>query len=229
MSEDSIVQYLTQNPDFFADKDELLMSMVIPHASGKAISLLERQVNLLRERNNENKDNINQIIANAKANDELFEKIRKIILELLATTNLEDLAALIKKKLKNDFSASESKLVFIAEGSPQLEQQTVLPLSQIKDVLGELFSKQRSFCGSLASKQITLLFPDANPAIASAALIPLHLNKGIEANRALGIPLLIIGSTKENQFHSNLDTLFLDFIGEVLAAHISNMARINVI
>ena len=48
--EDQVVGYLRRNPDFFARHDDLLAEISLPHDSGSAISLLERQVNILRER-----------------------------------------------------------------------------------------------------------------------------------------------------------------------------------
>ena len=50
ISADDVASYLRENPDFFTDRDGLLAEMTVPHESGKAISLLERQVKILRER-----------------------------------------------------------------------------------------------------------------------------------------------------------------------------------
>jgi len=60
----------------------------------------------------------------------------------------------------------------------------------------------------------------------SAAIVPLHLPEGSPIRTRYGLPLLLIGSVELQHFNSSLDTLFLDFIGEVLAVHIHNLAKL---
>lgn len=219
LNDTSVAQYLAANPEFFTDKDTLLMSMVIPHESGQAISLLERQVNLLRERSNNKQKNIENFIANAKANDELFEKVRTIILDILKTSSYEELSKLIERRLKDDFSASVSSLKFVTNDEQKTKHSTI-SIEAAKEALGETFDHKRSFCSSLASSQADILFPGFTPEIVSVAVIPVHIDIETSTDNIPGTPLLVIGSDKEHQFHSSLDTLFLDFIGEVLSTHI---------
>jgi uncharacterized protein len=229
-TEASVTKYLSDNPEFFTNKAELLLAMIIPHESGKAISLLERQVNLLREKNNESQENISNFIANAKANDELFKKIRTIIIALLKTSSLKALSALIESDLKDNFSASVSRLVFVSDADAENNQTSDansykrIPLSAAKEALGEQFGRNTSFCGSVGTRQAELLFPQTETGVVSAAIIPIH--QDAKSEQASDIPLLLIGSNKEDHFHSNLDTLFLDFIGEVLAVHLSSLGSI---
>lgn len=218
----SVAAFLADKPNFFADKNELLMSMVVPHESGKAISLLERQLNVLRERNDNKQENIDSFIANAKANDELFEKIRTIILDILKTPSFEALTSLIEERLKDDFSASVSKLIFVSDNNEETNFSQ-LSLSAAKEALGKKFEQKRSFCCALGAKQANLLFPEQAQEIVSAAIIPVHFDESTRTEKVPGVPLLVIGSDKEHQFHSQLDTLFLDFIGEVLATHITRL------
>jgi len=49
LNRESVADYLRENPDFFVDQDELLRGLTLPHDSGRAISLVERQVHLFRE------------------------------------------------------------------------------------------------------------------------------------------------------------------------------------
>ena len=82
LDDDSVSKYLIENPDFFNRKADLLLDLTIPHVSGGAISLLERQVALFRERNRDLQNNINNFIFNAEENDAMFEKTRIVILEI---------------------------------------------------------------------------------------------------------------------------------------------------
>ena len=223
LSEESIVSWLRQNPRFFHQHQELLLELSIPHESGKAISLLERQVTLFRERQSDLQNQIHEFIDNARENDNLFEKTRLVLLELLRCTSLTALLEAIDQRLAQDFDASAAALVFVCEqrdGAHALGRR--LSQADIQTTLGDL-ARQRTYCGALSPSQQRLLFQNREPAIVSAAIVPLHLPEDAPFRRDHGLPLLLIGSSEEQHFNSSLDTLFLDFIGEVLAVHLQNL------
>ena len=56
LDDESVANYLMEHPDFFATHEDLLLNLRISHKSGQAISLLERQVSLLRRKNDETQD-----------------------------------------------------------------------------------------------------------------------------------------------------------------------------
>ncbi len=225
LDDEKVAEYLSANPDFFCRNEHLLPQLNIPHKSGGAVSLLERQINLLRDSNAEYQRKIDNFILHAQENDELFEKTRFIILEILRSSSLPELSSVIGEKLRKDFSASSSLLLFVSE-NPQNDEEsglTSLPLARARESLGDLFERKRAYCGSLAAEQTTLFFGEQSKHIVSAAIVPIHLPEHSSNEKLPGIPLLVIGSDKANHFNSKLDTLFLDFIGEVLAAHISRL------
>lgn len=220
----AIANYLKQNPNFFHSHPQLLLELSIPHESGKAISLLERQVTVLRERYENMQSRFDEIISNARENDELFEKTRMVMLDLLHSTTLLSLNTVIETKLLNDFGASASHLVFISDHDfPQDSMLQCLPSSAVRTALGELYQKQRTYCGPINAVQQELLFRFHPKPIVSAAIVPIHLPTDSVIRTRYGIPLLLIGSEAEQHFNSSLDTLFLDFIGEVLAVHLHNL------
>lgn len=247
LNDDTVSRYLEDNPEFFDRKAELLLELTIPHESGGAISLLERQVAMFRERNLELQNKINDFIFNAEENDALYEKTRLVILELLKTNTLTELSAIIEETLKAEFVAHASRLFFITdnvdsildgigvqqeqgetdkqkESSAEKKQKIrTLETSKARDTLGKLFDKKRTFCCELTPEQAKLLFPDTAKEVLSAAVIPVHLNERLREKKGISMPILVIGSEKHNHFNSSLDTLFLDFIGEILAAHITRL------
>jgi uncharacterized protein YigA (DUF484 family) len=221
----TVAAWLKQHPDFFVEHGELLLDLRIPHESGKAISLLERQVTVYRKRQESMESQFHEIIDNARANDELFEITRMVLLDLLRCRNLLTLKACIEDKLKDDFNASASQLVFISEKDfPQDSILKCLPSTAVRTALGELYQKQRTWCGPLNPVQQELLFSAQAKPIVSAAIVPLHLPELSPIRERYGQPLLLVGSTEVQHFNSSLDTLFLDFIGEVLAVHLHNLA-----
>ena len=227
LEDESVSKYLIENPDFFNRKADLLLELTIPHVSGGAISLLERQVALFRERNRDLQNNINNFIFNAEENDALFEKTRIVILEILKSDSLKSLSSIVADTLKTEFTADASNLLFIADnpaGDAREKGIHILPAAPTRETLGKLFDKKRTFCCELSPEQARLLFPDSQKEILSAAIIPVHPNDSISEADQYSAPILVIGSDKHNHFNSSLDTLFLDFIGEILAVHITRLA-----
>lgn len=224
VDEAAVVSWLRQHRDFFHHQTDLLLQLSIPHASGKAISLLERQVAVYRERLDLLQDQAHEFLHNAHENDTLFEKTRMVILDILRCTSLEALTEVIRDKLSVEFAASASALVFVS-AEPSSAGITRLMPAAVKTALGELYEKQRTYCGVLNPAQQQLLFERHKPAIVSAAIVPLHLPEHSVLRTSLGMPLLLIGSIEEKHFNSSLGTLFLDFIGEVLAAHLQTIFK----
>ena len=189
---------------------------------------------MFRDRNRELQNRINDFIFNAEENDALFEKTRLVILELLKTNSLADLTDAIEETLKAEFGDHASRLFFITDNidailsnlGMQDEAIRTLETNQARDTLGKLFEKKRTFCCELTPEQAKLLFPDTTKEILSAAVIPVHINDNLGAGiseKGFHMPILVIGSEKHNHFNSSLDTLFLDFIGEILAVHITRL------
>lgn len=224
IDEVAVANWLRQHPDFFQNQSELLLQLSIPHASGKAISLLERQVAVYRERLDLLQDQAHEFLNNAHENDTLFEKTRMVILEILRCSTLDELLEVIRHKLSVEFGASASALVFVSE-QPQIAGVTRLMPVTVKTALGELYEKQRTYCGVLNAAQQLLLFDGHTPPIISAAIVPLHVSESSSIRTDLGMPLLLIGSEEEKHFNSSLGTLFLDFIGEVLAVHLQTIFK----
>lgn len=220
----AVAAWLFRHPQFFQDQPELLMAMRIPHASGKAVSLLERQVALLRERHQQMEAQFEEIIGNARENDVLFEITRMVILDLLRCRDLDTLNKAIEERLKDDFEASAARLVFVSDKDIADESRLHhLPQTAVRTALGELFQKQRTWCGPLNRVQQQLLFKGVDATIVSAAIVPLHLPEDSRVLQRFGQPLLLVGSCNEQHFNSSLDTLFLDFIGEVLTVHLEDL------
>lgn len=218
---DAVADYLAKHPTFFIGRDELLLKMKLPHDSGEAVSLLEKQLQLLRERTLNQHSRIQDLLENAGDNDALFEKTRMLILTLLNPHSLVELSTCLNKELGQLFNNVESHLFFITDKPEEFDGLTVRSPDQARQVLGDSFGQKRTQCGELRPEQAEFFFPDDPGKITSAALVTIHLPQEEGADPKL-VPMLVIGSTDRDYFHSSQDTLFLDFIGEVLSALINN-------
>ena len=104
----AVGDYLLRNPQFFHEHSQLLLELSIPHESGRAISLLERQVTLFRERQEHLQDQFHEFLTNAHDNDNLFEKTRHMILALMKCQSLAAVRELVEANFNSEFNASAS-------------------------------------------------------------------------------------------------------------------------
>ncbi|MBU2097729.1 MAG: DUF484 family protein [Gammaproteobacteria bacterium] len=207
LNADDVAAYLKKNPDFFTDRDALLADMTVPHESGKAVSLLERQVKILRDRSIESRHTLNALLENARYNDQLFSVTRNLILMLLEEDKLSDLASVTQSNLETQPGIDACKLIMVDTPAVASELQKRFPsLFRSKQVLSQQLDKETS----------QLLFPGASPALRSAALCPVTHNNSLLA-------ILAIGNQSQDYFTEELDTLFLDFIAEVLGSLVNRL------
>ena len=83
LSEAQVRDYLKENGDFLQRNPDLLDHLHVSHASGSAVSLVEKQVSVLRERNMDMRHRLTALTANARDNDQLYEHTRSTDLKLL--------------------------------------------------------------------------------------------------------------------------------------------------
>ena len=119
-----VADYLILNPNFFKENPEVLNSIEIVHESGAAVSLIQRQVELLRTDYNSTTDRLMELLANAKNNDDIFILTKKLILDLIEARNIEEITFTVEERFKKDFGADKSRLIFLPspiKTSPRVE------------------------------------------------------------------------------------------------------------
>ena len=209
---EQVADYLRENPDFFLNHDELLAELSLPHESGKAISLLERQVTILRERGIEARQKLNNLLENARNNDQLFDTTRNLVLALLRARGVTEIANVAVDQLSNHDSIDACDIIIVKHPDIKVDPSIrTASLAELKADFGDVYRLKRTHCGAIEKDQIEKLFPNNGDKIRSTALCPVISNGEILA-------LLALGNQTENYFNVNLDTLFLDFIGHVVGA-----------
>ena len=109
--------YLSQNPDFFQQNPDIFEAINISHDSGKAISLVERQVSLIRKQNKELSTQIEHILSTANDNAALLEKTQRLVLNLIKANDLNSLIKALNISLKTDFATEFFSLTLMDDGS----------------------------------------------------------------------------------------------------------------
>jgi uncharacterized protein YigA (DUF484 family) len=115
LSEQAIQDYLSAHPDFFERHSALLSSLNLPHASGGTVSLVERQVSVLRQKELKLERQLKELIDVARENDVLSAKIHELALQLLAADDLGKTVAAVEEALRSGFKADQAVLVLFGE------------------------------------------------------------------------------------------------------------------
>lgn len=215
MNEADVATYLAQNPDFFERHLELLESLDIPHpVNGSAISLLERQVILLRQSAAEHKGQFERLVHVARDNEAIMLKSRRLVLAGLSCTSLDDFSAIVDDAVRNEFDISFHSLILFSETSLDTSLR-VTALAEAEPVLKEVLLKTGCYCGVLSVAESEYLFEKHSDDIMSSAVLPLVSREHGEY-RYIG--LLALGSRKLDQFSREKGTLFLEYLSELLSA-----------
>lgn len=208
INESDVAAYLAKNPDFFMRHKPLLEVMAVPHESGRAISLIERQTSLLRDRNQKLTVHLSDLIDTARHNDSQFEKTKRMVLSMLDSATLDDVAVALEESLCRDFYGDEISLVLFSDRPLNVNNLRILPRATT-GVIEPLMTTNLPTCGQLQLIENRFLFEDKAIKVQSAAVIPLVKGETIG--------LLAIGSYDPYYFQSSQGTLFLSYVGEVLS------------
>jgi uncharacterized protein len=205
---EAVAAWLAQHPDFFADHDELLTSMRVPHQRGDSVSLVERQLKLLRERNIEMRHRLSQLMDVARDNDRLFEKTRRLILALMDATSLEEIVIAVEDSLRQDFQVPFVSLILFSD-NPMTVGRWV-SAAEAQKAIGGLMSGGKTVCGALREHELEFLFgADQSKEVGSTAIVSLS-HQGVHG-------VLAIGSRDPQHYKSSVGTLFLSYIADVLS------------
>ncbi len=215
--EETVAHFLQQNPEFFENHLPLLARLRLPHARGSStISLVERQVEVLRERHAALEQKLADFVTVARANDAVAEKLHRFTRRLLRAQSRQSAIEQLEASLREDFDSFHSVLVLIGEQDAVIPQRFVRLVSA-DDVnlksFESLFTSGKPRCGQARDTQRDFLFAADAPDIGSVALVPLG------EHGSLG--LLALGSTDRDRFHPGMSTDFLarlaDLISDVLS------------
>lgn len=215
LTNEQVATFLRDHEDFFNERSDLLELLRLPDPRGGAVSLLERQAQVLRERNGELRERLGKLVDIARENDRLFEKTRKLVLRLLEAKSLPNLIDNLCQALAQEFGTDTIGLLIYQQTDVKTRHQQVrcLPQAELPEALQSLLQSGRAVCGALRPAELEQLFPSDHARVKSAAMVPLF--------RQQPLGLLAIGSFTADHFKSSLGTLFISHIGDVLARRLA--------
>jgi uncharacterized protein YigA (DUF484 family) len=211
--EESVARYLQQNPEFFERHQALLARLRLPHSrGGSTISLVERQIEVMRERHAALEAKLAELVRVARDNDAIAERFHRFARRLLRAPSRQAALDEIEGSLRDDFDAFHSVLLLVGTAPQESSQRfprSIAPDDPNLKSFESLFASAKPRCGQVRDSQREFLFgTDAND-IGSVALVPLG-EKG-------SMGLLALGSTERDRFHPGMSTEFLGRMADLIA------------
>ena len=212
----TVAGYLRSHPDFFERMPGLISELSLPHDAGQAVSLVERQVSILRERNIDMRKRLSELLGAANDNDTLFEKTRTLTLALVEAPDLEAIDAVLAAELIEGFGA-DCAVCYFSQAHPEASRPHLIYAESTQEVpLFHLTQGTGISCGLLRPDEFEALFGTSTQSEGSAAIV--QLGHGV----LLG--LLAVGSRDPKRFSPDMGTLFVRYIGDILARRLVVLA-----
>jgi len=212
ITEDEIAAYLLSTPGFFERHSDVLASIQLTSPRGqRAVSLQERQMELLRDKIKGLELRMAHMIRAGSENDQTHDKMQEWILSLLREKRSERIPFLLVQGLRDFFNIPQVGLrvwTLTAEFSVSLFAK---PVSEdvhtfIKGMNGE------PYCGHNPDLEV-VSWLDEPAEIRSVALLPLHANA---PSKPFG--LIVLGATDAQRFTADMGVDILKSIAILASA-----------
>ncbi len=211
--EDIVKKYLRQNPDFLEREPALLKHLELSHASGPAVSLIEKQVQYLRGQNESLEHRHNQLIQVASDNEKLMSRLHQLTLELVTIGDLPSFFDRLSEALLSEFKADIINITLFnqeVEAGPKTSIFHIRRDDPEMQQFHDHIEKGVSVCGRLNRNKRAHLFGSRAQWVQSTALVPMG-DDGI----------LAIGSSDPARFYPGMGTLFLDLLAQVVSSRLA--------
>ena len=201
--EEMVAEYLRDHPGFFINYPDLLKDLELPHDSGDAVSLIERQVRALREETTGYKRQLDRLVLVARENEALNTRLHHLTLSLTEAATFDEVVDALEDQFHDDFQAEAMELKLFSAAEADRDSNPDL------DGFGQFLDNAIPQCGHLPQSKLEYLFGAQAEQIRSTALIP------IKGQGLLG--LLAFGSYNQHRFNPEMGTEYLTRLGEIVS------------
>jgi hypothetical protein len=220
ITEGEIANYLANTPGFFERHAELLASIQLtsPHGQ-RAVSLQERQMEMLREKIKGLEQQIMEMVRHGRENVAIADRLHRFIRAILLAGSPAALPDVLVASLRHEFMIPQAALRLWGADAAF----AALPFTQgaSEDTRSLAGSLAVPYCGLNSGFEPVAWLDDA-AAVMSIALIPLRSGAGGDA-----FGLLVLGSPDPTRYTAEMGTDFLLRIGEVASAALSRLLPVN--
>lgn len=214
LSEQAVHDYLAEHPDFFDRHRSLLRTLELPHQAGGTVSLVERQVSALRQKELKLERQLKELISVARDNDVLAAKVHELSLQLIAAKDIQQTVSVIEEAMRVGFGADQAVMVLFGDPAAfdDIDGGRFFRVVERNDDAIRPFATflggNGPRCGQVRDAQREFLFRDDAEEIGSVALTPL--------GKKAEIGFMAIGSNDANRFHPGMSMDFLSRVGDLV-------------
>ncbi|MDA3920228.1 MAG: DUF484 family protein [Salinisphaera sp.] len=217
LDEADVAAYLTANPDFLRRHPETFESLDVAHKAGAAVSLIERQVRVLRETNHKLQARFDELMTTARENEQRVVQLNRVARVMVGAISADDLVNGLARCLQQHLDVDR---VYIGlQGELPDDVQTIDCLIEgepASRALTNVFRRGKPICGALSAEQVSAWFPaDDKVAMTSAALVPLG-SRGVQG-------AIVLASADPERFAEDMGTLFIELFGQLLTASLQRV------
>ena len=209
MKADEVSRYLQDHPEFFEQYAEQMAQLAIPHPhGGRTISIVERQILALREKNRQLEAKLHDMIKFGEENHAISEKMQRLAVALIGAGSGKGVLQTLAFHLREDFALPH----FVLHLWQKPEDAADLPEFAAVDEELQVFAETlgQPYCGATTGLTRSC-FGDAAGHLRSQALIALRNGSGT-------IGLIALGSEEEQRFYAGMGTVYLERLGEMVSA-----------
>ena len=217
MKSEEVAKYLQDNPQFFEDHAEFMSRMVIPHPhGGRTISITERQMLSLRDKNKQLDAKMNELLEYGEENDAISEKMHRLGVAMIAAASFQSVLHTLNFHLRDDFAIPQVALRLWDRPESLQELPEFADVSEELQAFAETLSQP--YCGSTAGFETSSWFGDASKHVRSQALVAMRNGGGT-------IGMIALGSEDAQRFYAGMGTLYLERLGEMASAALARVLR----
>lgn len=212
LNDKTVAEYLAEHADFFERNPAALEHLSLHHASGSAVSLIERQIDILRNRNQQLQSRLTNLLDAARENENRVRQINNLARMLIAARSACEVAQGLQTCMAQDFGVDDVFLGIRGEG----EADSDSPLRYLADADAITVEQENFFrmgqvvCGPLTIDQNNQLFQHRTQSkpLRSAAFVPL--------GKPTTAAMLVLASCDDDRFTPEMGTLFLELMADLV-------------
>ena len=216
ITEDDIAGYLANNPGFFERHAELLASVQLssPHGA-RAVSLQERQMEMLRERIKGLEKKIMEMIRFGQDNMSIADRLHRWTRTVLYTHQPVMLVPVMLHELQHQFMIPQAAVRVWGASPEHADLPCARPVTDDMRIFAT--SLVAPYCGANSGFEAAGWFEEPET-VQSIALIPL---RPAHAHQAFG--LLALGSPDPARYSPDMGVEFLQQVGDIAGAALTRL------
>lgn len=227
IDENGVVKFLAEHPDLFQRHPQLVENLAVPHLVGGAVSLIEYQLNVLRDSNEELRTRLRNLVRNARNNEDIGRRVHRLTLSLLQCNSIDETFSRLYQALADEFQAEYTAIVLVVApddpGDARLGEFQHHS-TQVRALFEQVLGSDKPVCGPLGAanagarrgpvpkigvEQLQFLFAERAPQSGSGALIPLGVGRNVG--------FLAVRTTSTERFKNGSGIIFLSQLGEIVS------------